>query len=273
MNLIIAAAALPPAEARAIIRVMCRQGSPQLRGLSKSQKRFKSHLVRVLNFAKHETLRKLHRYYYSHRTLKGQDHPGATRIAFDPAELRQDLQSMLYSEMPDMMDSAATSTVENLGAEPFAMPSQDVMDFISRRASLLEGLPDELYQRISSSLSQGMLAGESMSQLSDRITQEFSDIESGQADVIASTESAAAFNYATDKAARSAGATHKQWIHGFSRVPRFDHLAINGIIVPMDEPYPVGSPPLMYPHAPNGSPEDVVNCSCVSIPLLGDENA
>jgi uncharacterized protein with gpF-like domain len=235
------------------------------------KKQFKDALDRTINFAKHETLRKLQRYHHSNRPIRGQDHPGAMRTAFDPDELQQDLQSMLYAEMPDMLQSSADATIESLGAEPFTLPSQDVLDFISNRADLLSGLPDELYQRITDELSNGLQAGETMSQLADRISSEFDAIEQGTAEVIADTESAAAFNYATDKAARNAGVQYKQWVHGGSKVPRPDHLAIDGLVVPINEPFPVGDPPLMFPHAPDGSPEDVINCSCVSIPATADQ--
>jgi uncharacterized protein with gpF-like domain len=267
MNMILAAATLRSHEARALVAVMCGEAAPHQRIRKRQRRHFKSALMRVIKFAKHETLRKMHRYLHAHRPLMGQEHPGTMRIAFDPAELQQDLQSMLYSEMPQMLEASAASTVESLGAGPFKMASQDVLDFISRRVELLSGLPDELFKRITDELSTGLSAGENLSQLSDRIAQAFSDIEQGMAEVIADTETAAAFNYATDKAARSAGVTHKQWVHGGSKVPRADHLAIDGLVVPFDEPYPVGNPPLMFPHAPDGSPEDVINCSCVSIPV------
>jgi uncharacterized protein with gpF-like domain len=254
------------------LRVVCQNAPPKHEQVQKQMKaQFKKSLSRVLNFAKHETLRKLHRYHHAHKPLQGQDHPGASRTGFDPGELAQDLQSMLYGELPDMLQTAADSTIETLGAEPFTMPSQDVLDFIANRADLLSGLPEELYQRITDELSQGLSAGESLAELSDRISQAFDDIESGTAEVIADTETSAAFNYATNAAARSAGVEFKQWIHGGSRVPREDHLAIDGLVVPFDEPFPVGSPPLMFPHDPDGSPEDVINCSCVSMPATADQ--
>jgi hypothetical protein len=272
-RLIFYALAIPCGDqAPVLLYLVCQDAPPaHIRVRAQLKKQFKSALVRVLNFAKHETLRKMQRYLHSHRPLSAQDHPGAMRIAFDPAELQQDLQSMLYSELPDMLGSAASSTIENLGAAPFTMPSQDVLDFIANRSDLLSGLPDELYQRITDALSTGLTAGENLSQLSERISQAFNDIEEGSAEVIADSETSAAFNYATNSAARSAGVQYKQWVHGGSKVPRPDHLAIDGLVVPFDEPYPVGDPPLMFPHAPDGSPEDVINCSCMSIPAGADQ--
>jgi uncharacterized protein with gpF-like domain len=255
----------------AIICIKMQQSGSAHLLLRKSLKRgFKKSLMRVLEFAKHETLRKLHRYLHNNRELRGQEHPGASRIAFDPAELAQDLQSMLYSEIPQMLNASADTALESIGfGLPFQMASQNVLDFIATRENLLSGVSDELFQTIMAQLSEGLSAGESIADLSDRIASVFADIEEGRADVIADNEVTAAFNYAADTAARSAGAEFKQWVHGGSKMPREDHLAIDGLVVPIDEPYPVGDPPLMYPHDPNGSPDDVINCSCVSIPSGG----
>jgi len=256
------ALAAPYAKSIAVDLICQQHRSPfHVRVRKRLKDRFKRSLMRVLDFSKHEILRKLHRYAHSHRALTGQEHPGAVRIAFNQGELAQDLQSLMYSEMPSMLSESANA----------AIPRQDVLDFISRRANLLSGLPDELYQRVLNDISKGLSAGESVSVLTDRINQTFNDIERGTADVIANTETAAAFNYATNNAAIAAGVEFKQWIHGGSVIPRADHLAIDGLVVPMDEPFPVGSPPLMYPHAPNGSPEDVINCSCVAIPASASQ--
>jgi hypothetical protein len=252
-----------PSVQTVILNLSCKENSvpEHLRVRKRLKLRFKRSLMRVLNFAKHETLRKLHRYLHSHRALQGQKHPGASKIAFNQDELVQDLQSLLYSEMPKMLSESASVT----------LPTQDMLDFISRREVLLSGLPEELYQRVLGEISTGLMSGESLADLSNRINQVFSDIEQGVAEVIADTETAAAFNYATDKAARAAGVQYKRWQHGGSKVPREDHLAIDGLVVPFDEPFPVGSPPLMFPHDPNGSPEDVINCSCVSIPASAED--
>src|SRR5215471_8991912 len=150
---VLATASAYPSDPRTFtFTLVCQEQAPQhVRIRKRLQRRFKSSLMRVLNFAKHETLRKMHRYLHSHRALMGQEHPGAMRIAFSRDELAQDLQSLLYSEMPGMLSQSA-------GA---ALPPQDVLDFISRRQELLSGLPEELYQRVLAEISDGLTAGES----------------------------------------------------------------------------------------------------------------
>jgi hypothetical protein len=237
---------------------------PYERTRRKLSKRFKRELVRVLKFAKHETLRKLHRYMISHRALMGQDepqdHPDANKIVFDSAELLRDLQAMLSVEIPPILNAAAHDTLPD-----FQMVSQDVLDFLARRQDALSGIADNIAQKVREQISEGLLAGESIAEISARITATFDDIEQEQATLIADSETAAAYSFANDKASRAAGISYKRWFHGQPRVPRPDHLAIDGLVVPIDDPFPVGDPPLMYPHDENGSPEDVINCTCISI--------
>jgi len=176
---------------------------------------------------------------------------------------------MLDQEGRSALDSAANDTLAAVGyRDPWKLPAQDALDFIARRQNLLSNVPDEIFETIRNEISAGLNAGESIRDLSKRISSAFDDISKTRAELIAQTETAAAYSFASDKAARAAGIGYKKWIHSvISKVPRPDHLAIDGLVVPMDQAYPVGNPPLMYPHAPDGAAEDVINCRCMSIPV------
>ena len=270
---ILVASALPQNQARAVLTVICRAARESLeKKRDRLTSRFHKAVVRVVKFAKHETLRKLHRHLYSNRPLMGQDEPlhhDATRIAFNADELTRDLGIMLATESQGVLNSAVTDTLAAAGfRDPWKLPAQAALDFVARRQNLLSGVSDEIFQTIRNEISAGLIAGESISELSARIGKAFNEIETGRAEVIAKTETAAAYAYASDQAARAAGIEYKQWLHGAtSKVPRPDHVAIDRLIVPIDQPFPVGTPPLMYPHDGNGSPQDVINCSCISIPV------
>ena len=276
-RLLFAASALPPTEARALVSVLCsstrrvRQITSFERTRARLKRRFKKSLVRVLKFAKHETLRKLHRFMFKHRPLVGQDAPPG--VAFDRDQLRQDLIQLMRQELPDMLDDARQGTLDALNYHsPWELPAQDVLDLIARRENLISGLPDELFADVQRELSEGMNQNESLADLSDRVLAIFDDFTSERADLIADTETSAAYAYAANASAEEAGVEYKQWIHSeISKVPREDHLAIDGLIVPFDEAFPVGDPPLMYPHDENGSAEDVINCNCIAIPATQED--
>ena len=202
-----------------------------------------------------------------------QDHPDSLKIAFNVDELRNDLLTMLETEGASALATASQDTLDAVGyRDPWKLPAQDALDFIARRQNLLSNVPNEIFDIIRNEISAGLNAGESIRDLSKRISSAFDEIGKTRATLIAQTETAAAYGFASDKAARAAGVPYKKWIHSvISKVPRPDHVAIDGLIVPMDEPYPVGDPPLMYPHAPDGAPEDVINCRCLSVPVPESE--
>lgn len=278
-RMIFTAAAMPADQARAIVELIC-AASPEAAAQQRRnriQRRFKNSLTRVLKFAKHETLRKLHRYLHSHRPLTSQDetvdHPDSVKIAFNPDELQQDLSTMLQSEFPAALATVGQDTLDSLGyRDPWKLPAQDTLDFILRRQNLLSGVSDEIYATIKDAISTGLNQGESIADLSKRITTAFDEIGKGRAEVIAQTETAAAYSFASDQAARVAGIQYKKWIHSsVPKEPRPDHLAIDGLIIPVDEAFPVGDPPLMYPHDGNGSAQDVINCYCIAGPVTEAE--
>jgi Phage Mu protein F like protein len=278
-RLLLTTAAMPAAQARVIVELIC-AASPEKTALQRRnriKRRFKNAFVRVIKFAKHETLRKLHRYLHSHRPLQAQDetvdHPDSIKIVFNVDELRQDLFNMLQTEFPNALTTVGNETLAALGyTDPWRLPAQNTLDFISRRQNLLSNVSNEIYDTIRGEISTGLNAGESIADLSKRITSAFDAIGTDRAEVIAQTETAAAYSYASDQAARAAGVGYKKWVHSdVPKVPRQDHLSIDGLIIPVDEAFPVGNPPLMYPHDENGAAEDVINCYCIAIPVTEEE--
>ena len=104
-----------------------------------------------------------------------------------------------------------------------------------------------------------------------RISEAFDEISRSRAETIANTETAAAFNYARDKAMREAGVTHKKWLHSQSpliKEPRPTHLEADGQVQPIDDPFDVGGVQFMRPadDSLGAGPEDIINCHCVAIP-------
>lgn len=59
----------------------------------------------------------------------------------------------------------------------------------------------------------------------------------------------------------------KQWLHSGKRSARPEHVAVHGVIVPVNDPYQVDGEALMYPRDPAGRPGNVINCGCLSVPV------
>lgn len=281
------AAALPARLARpavaSILSIICKRGLSDViprgrmtraeaihRKRMVTAKMFEDSILRVLKYAKHETLRNLER--HSRATIASaaeKKEPPKVTIVFDPAEFERDLLAALESDHADALQIAGQELFDEIGKEdPFKMPARKTLDFIRKRQNLLSGVSDEIHAQIEEALAAGIQAREPLRELSKRISNKFEEIYKGRGRVVADTETAAAYSYARNQAMKEAGIERKKWLHSpLAKTPRPEHVAMHGKIVPINEVFPVGNPPLMYPHDPNGSPEDVINCHCMAIPV------
>lgn len=82
--------------------------------------------------------------------------------------------------------------------------------------------------------------------------------------IIAQNEANTALNYADYITAVDKGKTYKVWnTEGDTRV-RSWHEAVDGMIVPINEYFLVGTDTMRFPHDfLNGTPENLINCRCV----------
>lgn len=70
-----------------------------------------------------------------------------------------------------------------------------------------------------------------------------------------------------EKAAQVVPGLQKQWKHShISRMPRLDHLAIDGQIRDVNKPFNVGGEELMYPREAGKSAKNTIRCECYSVP-------
>lgn len=116
------------------------------------------------------------------------------------------------------------------------------------------------------------LTGKSIPMIVDEMVKH--DFPKNRAFVIVRTEVLRAANYGAVQGAKRTGFQAKKvWISAIDnrtrRIPRdaFNHIAMNGITVNMDEPFQVprrsgGIETLLQPGDPNGSAADVIQCRC-----------
>jgi uncharacterized protein with gpF-like domain len=64
------------------------------------------------------------------------------------------------------------------------------------------------------------------------------------------------------------GVEWKEWLTAGDERVRDMHVAADGQITKLDDYFNVGGEYLMYPGDPNGSPENIINCRCVSLPVI-----
>ena len=121
---------------------------------------------------------------------------------------------------------------------------------------------------INSQVLQGILQGESMDKIADRL-QSVTETTAASAMRNARTATTAAENRGRLDANSSAEADgvilEKEWLATSDDRTRDSHAAANGQKVPNDEAFEVGGSALMYPGDPDGAPEEVYNCRCTMV--------
>jgi len=89
---------------------------------------------------------------------------------------------------------------------------------------------------------------------------------------VAYTEIGMVHSVAQDDALQQAGHVvpnvHKRWLKSGKLHPRETHVAAHNQIRRYDEPYLVGGEKLRFPRDPNGSASNIINCGCLSVPVV-----
>lgn len=92
-----------------------------------------------------------------------------------------------------------------------------------------------------------------------------------RAQTIARTETHSASAFSAQSSAEATGLTLvKVWVSARGERTRPDHDEADGQRRALNEPFIVGGEPLMYPGDSNGSPEQIINCRCVSAYEMAD---
>lgn len=60
----------------------------------------------------------------------------------------------------------------------------------------------------------------------------------------------------------------KQWRRSGRKDPRETHVAADGQIRDLDQPFQIGSVQMMHPHDPAAPAAEVINCGCISLPYM-----
>lgn len=155
----------------------------------------------------------------------------------------------------------------NAGLEAMAMVNPDkgfemtdaVRKVLKTRATEFGlGVNKTTRDKITKTINEGIVEGESMIQISDRINKTYEEFPTWRSDLIARTESTAANNEGFIEAYKQSDvATHKEWIATMDDRTRPAHMELDGQIVPVGKTFSNG---LQYPQEPN--------CRCVIGPAF-----
>ncbi len=127
------------------------------------------------------------------------------------------------------------------------------------------------YSKVQDSVYIGMLKGESMKKVADRIRQvtgsdEATAIRNARTSVISASNQGKMATF--ERAAKMGIKVKKEWVSARDNRVRDSHAVLNGIQVEWDEKFPNG---LKCPCDPSGRPEEVYNCRCTMVRVPFDE--
>jgi len=237
---------------------------------------FQKAIDRHLDYAKHETLKKVENYLHSHANPTQSANAGggvAADLVFNRGEFADGLLAAVRGESAKALQTAGKELFAEIGRDdPFEMPDPKAIEFLDRRKNLLKGVADEVHQAIENEVKAGLDKGETISEMAKRISGKFEEISQGRATTIASTETGAAYGFGRQEAMGAAGIEFKRWLTSHLPTVRDAHAEAeddpDNQMVPIDEPFMVGGEELMFPGDEMGSPENTINCHCVALSVI-----
>lgn len=236
------------------------------------RKRLESGVSRLYYEARRETLERLGA-ADPEKALATLTKSGSAMIAFDLKAFTDALVGLVRGLGEEMLYAGGDALLaDELGLDdPLERENPAVLAFLRDRENLTRDVAEDSWQRIVSTLDEGVSKGESIADLSARIRKEFDDLGKVRARTIAVTETGAAFEQGRQLAMEQAGVEKKEWLSSGDDRVRESHRFADGTVVGIDELFPVGRAMLRHPC--DGStefPEEVINCRCIAVAALDD---
>jgi hypothetical protein len=175
----------------------------------------------------------------------------------------------LSDNFAELMSSAAQQSfvvsargpLTDLAEGEVITPYGIAREFALKRENKIANCPQEIFDEIQAQLNEGLKEGETMDELSARVSSAFDNISDGRALLIAQTEAQSAYGTARSFELEQMGVKTKIWVTSDDELVRSSHrqCAAEGPI-PIDQPFSNG---LMFPGDPDSlDAGEVINCRC-----------
>lgn len=153
------------------------------------------------------------------------------------------------------------------------MEQPDLMPYYPPEKAVERGIDLAWGKRqIAAQVTSGILQGESIGKIADRLQKEIPIRERNSAIRAARTAVTGAQNAGRqdsyDAAVRMGIEMEKRWVSTLDGRTRHDHAVADGQTVAEDKPFTVGGYELMYPGDPSGPGHEIYNCRCTMIAIV-----
>ena len=154
--------------------------------------------------------------------------------------------------------SASTISLYSLG---ISLPSKVNDIVVESMVKEIEDISEYTYKLIRNQIKEGITAGESVAEMTDRVISIYK-FQGSRARIIAQTESANVMNRTTDSEYKQAGVKKKVWVSTNDEKTRDTHRTYGAMgAIPYDQPFNKNTG-IMFPGDPSASASEIVGCRC-----------
>lgn len=183
-------------------------------------------------------------------------------------ELRDDIIRLIKEGFERGAFNAGASGLE------FQMSTPQVRNLLREVAGKTRGIADTTIDQLSDSLEAGIKEGESIDDLSERVSKYFKNAKATRTRMIAQTMTTSSFEGGQLISFKNAGATGKSWLSQRDGNVRKDHEIADRTQneIGLNEHFQVGGEKLLHPGDPSASASQVVMCRCSMLPVMKGED-
>jgi SPP1 gp7 family putative phage head morphogenesis protein len=174
-----------------------------------------------------------------------------------------------------IVDERGAEVVEELAPEvAFSVFNERADQFIRNKAARMVTMVNNTTRaKLRDALGDGLANDEGLNELVARVREVYGDRRIGGAAVIARTETAAAYNFATNEGYEVSGIDGKEWLSAHDDAVRDAHAEADGQVVTVDDTFTLTDDngqvwEAEYPGAPSLPPDLAANCRCTMLPVI-----
>jgi HK97 family phage portal protein len=153
----------------------------------------------------------------------------------------------------------------------WTMNDPAVLEFLNVRPVRIRWGTNVIAEELRGICQSGIEEGLTVNQIGDMISQYYNELSGYRANAIARTEIGGSAGFGRYVGLRNTGIRYKEWFTALDEKVRSTHMAMEGMVVLMEEMWNVGGELLKYPGDVDGSGEETINCRCSEVAVY-DEN-
>ena len=191
-------------------------------------------------------------------------------VTFDPLKEEYDFLQLMSPEVVRALTAGwvnGMALAKVTGLE-FPLYAPTTINTITTILSKNATVPATLYEAVTLTIQKGIEANLSRAGMGEVIRKFFDGYVPGKVENIANGLTTSAWESGQSVAYAQAGVTAKEWLSSRDDKVRETHQMADAQRVDISESFKVGDSLLSYPGDPNGPPEEVIGCRCITLPVL-----